>query len=121
MYLVHTSRFFGDVTLSSNEGVQQGDPFGPFLFSMALDKALKLPKCDMVAAYLNDVVLGGIVEAFRVELLRISAAALAIGLVLNESKCEFICLNSSARPKWEETGFNTSFGEPSFCSGRQFF
>jgi len=44
---------------SSDEGVQQGDPLGPLLISMALDNALKIPKCDMVAAYLDDVVLGG--------------------------------------------------------------
>jgi len=79
----------------------------------------------MVAAYLDDVVLGGMVEALGVELPKYYAAALAIGLVLNESKCEIIGLNSSAHSKWEETGFNTSFGEPSlseavFCLGRSF-
>jgi len=66
---------------------------------MAVDKTLKLPKCDMVAAYLDYVVLGGMVEALGVKLLRFFAAALAIGLVLNESKCEIIDLNSYARPK----------------------
>jgi len=60
----------------------------------------------MVAAYLNDVVLGGLVDALGVELSRFSAAALAVGLALNKTKCEIIGLNSSA-PKWEETGFNT--------------
>jgi len=42
---------------------------------MTLDKALKLPKCDMVAAYLDDVVLGGMVKALEVELPKFSAAA----------------------------------------------
>jgi len=78
-YECPTSLAFGDFTLSSNKGVQQGNPLGPLLFSMALDKALKLPKCDMVAAYLDDVVLGGMVEALGVELPKFSAAALAIG------------------------------------------
>jgi len=62
---------------------------------------------------LDDVVLGGMVEALAVELLIFSAASLEVGLVLNESKFEIIGLNSSVRPKWEETGFNTSFREPS--------
>jgi len=75
----------------------------PLLFSMATHppthKALKFPKCEMVAAYFNDVVLGAMVEHLGVELPRFFAAALAVGLVLNESKCEIIGLNLYARPK----------------------
>jgi len=126
-YECPSSLAFGYFTLSSNEEVQQGHPLRPLLFNMALDKAHKLRKCDMVAAYLDDVVLGRKVEAFGVELPRFSAPALVIGLVLNESKCEIISLNSSARPKWRADELRLTIlhlGSPHFpklfCPGRPF-
>jgi len=75
---------------------------------MALDEPLRLPKCDLVAAYLDDVILRGEIASFSEELGKFSDGAIRIGLVLNDSKCEIIGLS----PIWEETGMNSSFKEP---------
>jgi len=37
-YSQHSLLFFGDYTISSEAGVQQGDPLGPFLFCLVLQK-----------------------------------------------------------------------------------
>ena len=49
---------FGDFTLQSAEGVQQGDPIGPLLFCLALSKSLSLLDSDFLSGYLDDIGLG---------------------------------------------------------------
>jgi len=61
-YECPTSLAFSDIPLSSNE---RGSAAGRPIRTFALEKALKLPKCDMVVAYLDDVVLG-MIEALGV-------------------------------------------------------
>jgi len=83
-----SSLAFGHFKLSSEEGVQQEDSLGPFLFSMALDGVLRLPNCDLVEAYLDDVVLGGKAESLGAEFAKFRDGTINIGLRLNESKCK---------------------------------
>lgn len=53
-----TRLYYNDITLSSSEGVQQGDPLGPFLFSLTLHPIVKSisSQCslDLQAWYLDD-------------------------------------------------------------------
>ena len=54
---------FGDSLISSSSGVQQGDPIGPFLFCLALDKIVRSIErdCDLETNkwYLDDGALSG--------------------------------------------------------------
>jgi len=50
---------FGDSTIWSEEGPQQGDPLGPLLFFLTIQLILQSPSSELVLAYMYDVTLGG--------------------------------------------------------------
>ena len=89
--------YFGTDTLSSERGVQQGDPLGPLLFSLAihpllvkLDGGRSNSGLQLAYSYLDDLTLAGeqtvTAEAYHF----FKAEALKIGLKFNTSKCEVI-------------------------------
>jgi len=86
-----------DRIIASAEGVQQGDPLGPLLFCLALDKPLKEARCEFTSGYLDDVALGDTVSNLIGRVLCLETAAEKIGLKLNHSKCEVFGLSPSAR------------------------
>jgi len=53
---------FGEFEIISQEGVQQGDPLGPLLFSLTVAGVLDKISSEFVAAYLDDITIGDIVE-----------------------------------------------------------
>ena len=53
---------WGDRTISSAEGVQQGDPLGPLLFCLVLHRHSLQLNSEFEAHYLDDVTLGGSCE-----------------------------------------------------------
>src|SRR6478609_10314439 len=79
---------FGDYTMLSGEGAQQGDPLGPLLFCLALHELLSELKSELVLGYLDDVSLGGSVRAVIKDFLYIETKAATLGLLLNRLKCE---------------------------------
>jgi len=87
---------FGKFILSSEEGVQQGDPLGPLLISLFLSKALSLSRCDLTVAYLYDVTLGDSIGSLGAELMDFQRCANSISLTLNVKKM---------RNHWPQSGF----------------
>jgi len=78
----------GRQPISSERGVQQGDPLGPFFFALALQPALiEAAKGCFIMAYLDDIYICGhkveVEKAIKTLLLRTSK----IGLECNLSKC----------------------------------
>ena len=49
---------FGTHLLSSEEGAQQGDPLGPWLFCLAIQDLLDSLCSEFVIAYLDEIVIG---------------------------------------------------------------
>ena len=68
--------FFGEYRLYSESGVQQADPLGPLLFSLALRPVSSSPVCGYAAWYLDDATLGGNTREVIDELLRVKNACL---------------------------------------------
>ena len=89
-YSTPSTLFYGSDTISSEEGVQQGDPLGPLLFCLALHPILTECKAELRAGYLDDITLGGDVNLIGDEVDMLKTRALKIGLALNENKCELI-------------------------------
>ena len=122
------SPYISENTLYSLEGVQQGDPFGPLLFSLTLSDALSSSKCTLAAGYLNDVVLGDSIDVLIAEIKSFEARARTVGLSLNHSKCEIIGLNSHSRSTWTASGLHFEecknesavlLGSPLFTDGME--
>ena len=84
---------FGEVVLKSCEGVQQGDPLGPFLFSLGIQDIVKNMKSELNVFYLDDGTLGGEVETVLEDLLKIKEIVNSHGLELNPTKCELFLVN----------------------------
>ncbi|XP_062510478.1 uncharacterized protein LOC134186508 [Corticium candelabrum] len=83
------------VILSSKEGIHQGDPLGPVLFSLGIQQTLVDLQSNFqavrVLAYLDDVFLVGpakhVLDAFST----LQPEFFKIGLEIQEAKCEIYC------------------------------
>ena len=89
-YLKPSTLFCGDDTIPSNSGVQQGDPLGPMLFCLVVDKLAKSLESPLNLWYLDDATLGGSPESVLEDFTTVMEKADELGLELNASKCELL-------------------------------
>ena len=83
--------FCGDCTIQSSEGIQQGDPLGPFLFCLTIHPMVKSVESEFRIFYLDDGTLGVKVNEVLWDLKLIEEEAAKLGLILNRHKSELIC------------------------------
>ncbi len=83
------------VIINSPEGVHQGDPLGPALFSMAIHPHLSSLQSQhqqvIILAYLDDVFLLGTNKKVLTALSDLSSSLAEIKLKIAENKCEIYC------------------------------
>ena len=89
-YVQPSILFYGPYTLLSNEGPQQGDPIGPLMFSNAVHPLLESLGSELTEGYLDDLTLGGLQSVVVADIQQVMKIGMAMGLVLNVSKCEVI-------------------------------
>ncbi|CAE8636187.1 unnamed protein product [Polarella glacialis] len=89
---------FGSYTISSETGVQQGDPLGPLLFSAAIQPIVEQlrrlevngKKLDLATFYLDDGFLAGDIEVVAAALRLVQSEGAGIGLQLQLGKCQLL-------------------------------
>jgi hypothetical protein len=81
---------FGDYSITSEEGIQQGDPIGPFLFCLTLHPIIQSLSSELKVAYMDDITLGGQKEIVANDVLSIITNGRPHGIILNIDKCEQI-------------------------------
>ena len=88
---------FGSHGLESQRGVQQGDPPGPFLFSLVVHRCWSRVRqmglhdgLDFAVFYLDDCMLGGTEAAVACTAQALAAEFQRVGLDLNLSKCSSV-------------------------------
>ena len=92
-YEEDSNLFFGENMINSSEGVQQGDPMGPFLFSLATMDISKNMNSDLNIWYLDDGTIKGDVKTVLSDYNKILKALISHGLEVNPSKCELFLIN----------------------------
>jgi len=82
--------YFGSDIILSQEGPQQGDPFGPLLFCLTIQPLLTSLQSDLTLGYLDDLTLAGHQSTVSSDVQRVLDCGGKMGLQLNPSKCEVI-------------------------------
>ena len=85
--------FYRQEIISSETGIQQGDPGGPALFSLGIDHIIKKLKCEVNLWYLDDSNMADRPEVVLEDLKLLLRELEKIGLSVNASKYELTCLN----------------------------
>ena len=110
---------FGKRLISSQEGVQLGDPWGPLIFCLTIHHTLLSLKSEFLVGYMDDILIGGPVASVASDINVIIDDDSAKGMHLNVAKCDLISndLLPTMVPMdlliYVKTGVATLLGAPS--------
>ena len=82
--------YHGTSEIESDTGIQQGDPAGPAVFSLAIQPIVSTITTDLNVWFLDDGTLGGQVDDVCANLERVIPSMAEIGLSVNPNKCEIM-------------------------------
>src|SRR6218665_1554416 len=81
---------YGNFSLFSQSGLQQGDPLAPLLFCLPIQPLLSSLQSLLRIGFLDDLTLGGPITTVASDVQAIIREAGHMGLTLNFTKCEVI-------------------------------
>ena len=110
-YRLPSLLFYGEFSIPSAEGVQQGDPLGPLLFCLTIHELVTSLKSEFNVFFLDDGTLGGPFEDVQACLLENHARN--FNLFLNHDKSEIICNDEPTRSSMLSLSPSLSIVEPS--------
>jgi hypothetical protein len=84
---------FGQYTLTSEEGQQQGDPLGPLLYCMITMCLVQRVQSQFNVWFMDDGTLGGNLDTLLADFDLIVNQSKSLGLTVSTSKCELITDN----------------------------
>jgi len=94
-YAGNSSLTFGKFFVTSEEGIQQGDPLGPLEFCIVIQPLLQSLKSTLRIGFLDDLTLGGHVDTVAADIAKLAEECRRLGLELNPTKCEIVGLSQS--------------------------
>ena len=94
-YSGNASLTFGKFFVTSEEGIQQGDPLGPLEFCIVIQPLLQSLKSSLRIGFLDDLTLGGHVDTVAADIAKLAEECRRLGLELNPTKCEIVGLSQS--------------------------
>ena len=97
-YRTSAHLFFGDSIIPSATGVQQDDPLGPVLFSLAIHSLASELVSTVNVWYLDDGTLGSSPQSVLADFTTILEQSSFLGLSSNLSKCEAYIAGASSTP-----------------------
>jgi len=103
-YSEPSTLFYGNTNLVSATGIQQGDPFGPALFSLGIDSLTRRVNTEFNVWYLDDGTIGDSPEKVFSSLQRLIHDLREVGLEINQTKCELVIINHSREEKLRTEG-----------------
>lgn len=103
---------FGQYTIISDEGPQQGDPLGPLLFCTTAMSLVKRIKSQCNVWYMDDGTMGGDVDTLLTDFLMLIEKGREIGLVVNVAKCEIITNDDEVVQKFKAIAPDISHVRP---------
>ena len=95
-YSSPSALFFGEEVLRSETGIQQGDPFGPAMFSLGIDEVARRVESEFNVWYLDDAALMDTPERVLKDVGTLMDGLGAIGLEIICAKCELTILDDAA-------------------------
>jgi len=104
---------YGEYVITSEVGVQQGDPLGPMAYCTSTHKLLQAVQTDYAQLYLDDGALGGPIDELMQAFNTIRIEGAKIGLHVNERKCELITNDVYAIRRFQSIASDVIIVEPS--------
>ena len=118
-YRLPSLLFYGEFSIPSAEGVQQGNPLGPLLSCLTIHELVTSLKSELNVFFLDDGTLGGPIEDVQADLHLLEDHARDFNLFLNHDKSENICNDEPTRSSMVSLSPSLSVVEPSRATLRR--